>query len=56
MQIRTSAQRQNSKGQWINIHTVHVIAMAIQSANKTEVVHQPAVGKPYNCDCQWIKR
>ena len=45
--IRMPAQRQKCKKPWIKSHS-HVITMISQSAKKTEVVHQPAPGKPYN--------
>ena len=46
--IRMPALRQNCKEPWIKSHS-HVITMISQSAQKkTEVVHQPAPGKPYN--------
>ena len=41
--IRVPAQRQKCKEPWIKPHS-HVIT----STNKTENVHQPAPGKPYN--------
>ena len=46
--IRMPTQRQKCKEPWIKSHS-HVITMISQSAQKkTEVVHQPAPGKPYN--------
>ena len=46
--IRMPAQRQKCTEPWIKSHS-HVITMISQSAQKkTEVVHQPAPGKPYN--------
>ena len=41
------AKRQKCKEPWIKSHS-HVITMVSQSAQKTEVVHQPAPGKPYD--------
>ena len=46
--IRMPAQGQKCKESWIKSHS-HGITMISQSAQKkTEVVHQPAPGKPYN--------
>ena len=45
--IRMPAQRQKCKEPWIKSHS-HVITMISQSAQKTEVVHQTAPGKPFS--------
>ena len=44
--IRMPAQRQKCKEPWIKSHS-HVITIISQSAQKTDVVHQQASGKPY---------